>query len=45
MVSLMDHSPGVGQYRDIPRYKAMRQKQKQLTELNVDKISITALKT
>jgi len=24
MVSLMDHSPGVGQYRDIPRYRKMR---------------------
>jgi len=26
MVSLMDHSPGVGQYRDIPRYVTMRRK-------------------
>jgi len=32
MVSLMDHSPGVGQYRDIERYLAMRQKQKQMPE-------------
>lgn len=24
MVSLMDHSPGVGQYRDLPRYRQMR---------------------
>ncbi len=31
MVSLMDHSPGVGQYRDIPRYVAMRRKQTQMT--------------
>jgi alpha-D-ribose 1-methylphosphonate 5-triphosphate diphosphatase len=31
MVSLMDHSPGVGQYRDIPRYVAMRRKQTQMS--------------
>ena len=31
MVSLMDHSPGVGQYRDIPRYVAMRRKQTSMT--------------
>ncbi|NMJ42199.1 alpha-D-ribose 1-methylphosphonate 5-triphosphate diphosphatase [Roseomonas sp. JC162] len=31
MVSLMDHSPGVGQYRDIPRYVTMRRKQTQMT--------------
>lgn len=31
MVSLMDHSPGVGQYRDIERYVAMRRKQTQMT--------------
>lgn len=31
MVSLMDHSPGVGQYRDIGRYVAMRRKQTQMT--------------
>lgn len=37
MVSLMDHSPGVGQYRDIPRYKAMRMRQKNLTEAEVTK--------
>ena len=36
MVSLMDHSPGIGQYRDIPRYKVMRQRQKQMTDAEVD---------
>ncbi len=35
MVSLMDHSPGVGQYRDIERYLVMRQKQKQMPEHEV----------
>ena len=30
MASLMDHSPGVGQYRDLDRYRAMRQRQMQL---------------
>jgi alpha-D-ribose 1-methylphosphonate 5-triphosphate diphosphatase len=37
MVSLMDHSPGVGQYRDIARYKQMRIRQMQLTADQVDK--------
>jgi len=37
MVSLMDHSPGVGQYRDIGRYKTMRIKQMQMTMEEVDK--------
>ncbi|MGG5818716.1 alpha-D-ribose 1-methylphosphonate 5-triphosphate diphosphatase [Falsiroseomonas sp. HW251] len=37
MVSLMDHSPGVGQYRDIPRYKAMRIRQMQLPPDQVDR--------
>ncbi|MFZ4410792.1 MAG: alpha-D-ribose 1-methylphosphonate 5-triphosphate diphosphatase [Paracraurococcus sp.] len=32
MASLMDHSPGVGQYRDIDRYRAMRQRQMQLPD-------------
>ena len=36
MVSLMDHSPGVGQYRDIPRYRAMRQRQRQMSDAEVD---------
>lgn len=31
MVSLMDHSPGIGQYRDVERYVAMRRKQTQMT--------------
>lgn len=31
MISLMDHSPGVGQYRDIARYVIMRRKQTSLT--------------
>jgi alpha-D-ribose 1-methylphosphonate 5-triphosphate diphosphatase len=35
MVSLMDHSPGVGQYRNIPRYVAMRIRQTQMTEEQV----------
>lgn len=36
MVSLMDHSPGVGQYRDIPRYVTMRRKQTQMTVEQVE---------
>ena len=35
MVSLMDHSPGVGQYRDIGRYRAMRQRQMQVSDAEV----------
>jgi len=35
MASLMDHSPGVGQYRDIARYRAMRQRQMQLPDAEV----------
>jgi alpha-D-ribose 1-methylphosphonate 5-triphosphate diphosphatase len=31
MASLMDHSPGIGQYRDLDRYRAMRQRQMQLS--------------
>ena len=37
MVSLMDHSPGVGQYRDLVRYRAMRIRQQNLTPDLVDK--------
>lgn len=37
MVSLMDHSPGIGQYRDIARYKQMRIKQLQQTPEQVDR--------
>lgn len=36
MVSLMDHCPGVGQYRDIERYRAMRLRQGQLTPAQLD---------
>jgi alpha-D-ribose 1-methylphosphonate 5-triphosphate diphosphatase len=32
MVSLMDHSPGVGQYRDIDRYRLMRMRMTRMTE-------------
>jgi alpha-D-ribose 1-methylphosphonate 5-triphosphate diphosphatase len=35
MVSLMDHSPGVGQYRDIERYRAMRVKQARMSDAEV----------
>jgi alpha-D-ribose 1-methylphosphonate 5-triphosphate diphosphatase len=37
MVSLMDHSPGVGQYRDVERYRKMRVRQHQLTPAQVEK--------
>jgi len=37
MVSLMDHSPGVGQYRDLVRYRAMRIRQQNMTPDLVDK--------
>ncbi len=37
MVSLMDHSPGVGQYRDLVRYRAMRIRQQNMTADLVDK--------
>jgi len=36
MVSLMDHSPGVGQYRDLPRYRAMRIRQTRMTDDEVE---------
>lgn len=36
MVSLMDHSPGVGQYRDIVRYRAMRLRTTRLTEAQIE---------
>ena len=36
MVSLMDHSPGVGQYRDMARYRVLRQKQQQMSDAAVD---------
>jgi alpha-D-ribose 1-methylphosphonate 5-triphosphate diphosphatase len=36
MVSLMDHSPGVGQYRDLDRYRAMRIRQHHKTPAEVE---------
>jgi alpha-D-ribose 1-methylphosphonate 5-triphosphate diphosphatase len=36
MASLMDHSPGIGQYRDLDRYRAMRQRQMQLSAAAVE---------
>ena len=36
MVSLMDHSPGVGQYADLDRYRALRRKDG-LDEVEVDR--------
>jgi alpha-D-ribose 1-methylphosphonate 5-triphosphate diphosphatase len=35
MVSLMDHSPGVGQYRDLQRYAVMRKRQTQWNDAEV----------
>jgi alpha-D-ribose 1-methylphosphonate 5-triphosphate diphosphatase len=35
MVSLMDHSPGVGQYRDLQRYAVMRKRQTQWNDAQV----------
>ncbi len=37
MVSLMDHSPGVGQYRNVERYKQMRVHQAQVLPDQVDR--------
>lgn len=37
MVSLMDHSPGFGQYRDIERYRQMRIRQMQVPPDQVDR--------
>jgi alpha-D-ribose 1-methylphosphonate 5-triphosphate diphosphatase len=37
MISLMDHSPGVGQYRDVDRYKKMRVRQHSLSPDQVDR--------
>jgi alpha-D-ribose 1-methylphosphonate 5-triphosphate diphosphatase len=36
MVSLMDHSPGVGQYRDLDRYRALRQRQTRMSDEEVE---------
>jgi alpha-D-ribose 1-methylphosphonate 5-triphosphate diphosphatase len=35
MVSLMDHSPGFGQYRDLDRYRKMRVRQTQMGDAEV----------
>jgi alpha-D-ribose 1-methylphosphonate 5-triphosphate diphosphatase len=35
LVSLMDHSPGVGQYRDLDRYRALRKRQARMTDAEV----------
>ncbi len=35
MVSLMDHSPGFGQYRDLDRYRELRVRQAQMTDAQV----------
>jgi alpha-D-ribose 1-methylphosphonate 5-triphosphate diphosphatase len=37
MISLMDHSPGVGQYRDIDRYTQMRVRQMQMAPADVER--------
>jgi alpha-D-ribose 1-methylphosphonate 5-triphosphate diphosphatase len=37
MVSLMDHSPGVGQYRDIARYREMRARQLNMAPADVER--------
>lgn len=37
MASLMDHSPGVGQYRDLERYRAMRVRQTKMTDAEVER--------
>jgi alpha-D-ribose 1-methylphosphonate 5-triphosphate diphosphatase len=37
MVSLMDHSPGVGQYRDLDRYRQMRMRMTRLTEAETER--------
>ena len=36
MVSLMDHSPGVGQYADLDRYRAMRRREG-LTDAHIER--------
>ena len=37
MVSLMDHSPGIGQYRDMDRYRALRKRQREMTDADVER--------
>lgn len=36
MVSLMDHSPGIGQYRDLERYRLLRKRQKAMSDAEVE---------
>ena len=36
MVSLMDHSPGIGQYRDLDRYRQLRKRQKSMSDAEVE---------
>ncbi len=36
MVSLMDHSPGIGQYRDLDRYRQLRKRQKAMSDDEVE---------
>jgi alpha-D-ribose 1-methylphosphonate 5-triphosphate diphosphatase len=36
MISLMDHSPGSGQYRDLDLYRALRKRQKSMTDEEVE---------
>jgi alpha-D-ribose 1-methylphosphonate 5-triphosphate diphosphatase len=37
MVSLMDHSPGVGQYRDLDRYRALRRRRRDMTDAEIER--------
>lgn len=37
MVSLMDHSPGIGQYRDLERYRLLRKRQKAMSDAEVER--------
>lgn len=36
MISVMDHSPGIGQYRDLERYRKMRLRQTNWSEARLD---------
>lgn len=37
MISVMDHSPGIGQYRDLERYRRMRLRQTNWSEEHLDR--------
>ncbi len=37
MVSLMDHSPGIGQYRDLDRYRLLRKRQREMSDAEVER--------